>query len=366
MTHTITIHLTQQAQREALLAGEPAKAEQVYPIHREDLLARVLALPGAKVERDGRVVVRGLPSLRVGRDETDSAEIPGYRVAWGSGSVETVTVTRRPADAAGAIAAYEARAAEIEAEASAKAREVRAQARRWAALPLDEQVFAHRHSSGLRIVLPDGPAISQSDLREWVPEALDSAKSELERRRLAIQAERERAQAERRREREDRLAHLADLVKCYAPDAIERIEAAPDLGPLGLVDESEALDLVRDALLPVGRHGLAALVWLDDDTTREEMNCDCDGYGSVSYRERALLDDVCSAEQYRAARELERVVRAGLELRGAPGELTLTLTIHEGRCEHDNCPEDYAWRVGCRAVIDLGGGIVVEREYGAA
>jgi hypothetical protein len=116
MPHTLTLSLTDTAQRAALVAGQPAQRVQTYEVPL-DLLPRLLALEWARVDADGRAM----------------ATIPGLEYL----------ATRRPADAAEALVWAEAiHAARAEAEVQRQA-ELAASRAAWATLPLDERVRSY-------------------------------------------------------------------------------------------------------------------------------------------------------------------------------------------------------------------------------
>ncbi|MFB3910405.1 MAG: hypothetical protein ACE15D_18605 [Candidatus Eisenbacteria bacterium] len=223
MGHTITIHLTDDAQREALLEGAPATRAQTYYVPAE-LLPRLLALPWTAVSDSGEATCT-VP-IRLGS---------GYSEV--SGAADS-----RPVDAEAAIAHAEAVVEEhreavetAKRHAAERAAEDRTRAERWAALPLDWRVTPEgylAHCSTEARYDWDGPlvytgytVVGYDVLRAHVPAAVAEAEAEAKRRRLAPQLA---EQAERVRwAREHGSARLRGLleegIECGAVYRDERL-----------------------------------------------------------------------------------------------------------------------------------------------
>lgn len=103
MTHTISVHLSDAAQRAAILTGEPAHTPQIYDVPAE-LLARLLALPFTEIDASGNATC-----------EVFAFAYVGYAgIVKGRGdSALRFCCEQRPADAEAAIAHVEARCAEL-------------------------------------------------------------------------------------------------------------------------------------------------------------------------------------------------------------------------------------------------------------
>lgn len=224
--HTITITLTQAAQRAALLAGLPAALAQTYEVEEPALLGRLLALPWTKVSTDGHATCVVPGAIRY---TSDAISLPPdapvvWTDSWGYGATPSLADVRPDsaeaaiAHAEAALAAYVACVIEERRKCAAQAVEQaartaafeaadRAEALRWAALPLAWRVAL----DGVCIHAPlnakpgyEGPlatsgvrVVSKSALREYAPDALASAETEVARlRQVRAQAEEAKAEAE--------------------------------------------------------------------------------------------------------------------------------------------------------------------------
>jgi len=144
---TVTIHLSEAAQRAALLAGQPSHSPQVYPVTSQEDLVALLALPGTTIRADGSAHHDG---RLYGRDR--------FRL------VHSASVRLRPADAAAAIAAIaeahttrfaEEDALNAQAEASEEARNAARDAERAALRAALATGTLEGLAAGMRAHLPD-------------------------------------------------------------------------------------------------------------------------------------------------------------------------------------------------------------------
>lgn len=136
MTHKLTITLSQEGQRAALLAGVSASKEQVYEIP-DELLSRALALPRGYVDDDGQLSVSG-----------------GDGIDDGVAQV----FDERPPDVEAAITALEERAAALEEKKQARLDE---RDLKWDValghlhdVPLDVLVKCFKHAVGQSLESP--------------------------------------------------------------------------------------------------------------------------------------------------------------------------------------------------------------------
>lgn len=163
MSTTITIHLTESAQRAALLAREPAHTPQFYDVP-EDLLARLLALPMARIADDGAVTCETGPNLTHRWD--------GALVSTTAAGVDA-RASARPTDAAAAIAHAEGAVARANADhAEKEAAKVAREAARQSELDAKRQAVLDADAAlGLpeaHVVLADGrAALSPAAQHVW-------------------------------------------------------------------------------------------------------------------------------------------------------------------------------------------------------
>jgi len=230
---TLTIHLTEEAQRAALLAGEPAQAMQTYEIEDPELIRRVLNLSDCTSwDKDKKVAVKP--------DGTVAAVIPAHRgytrdFTWdtrgGICDIASLELTRRPKtpaeavwDAERVLSGVDTELArlrdEYQAKVAAKVAEQQKEAAAWAALPLEER-------AGVGMLLcPDG-VISNAAVRrleELEPAAYHEATVEAD--RLKAEAKARKAEWARGVERE-RAAWIAE----HGSDRLRKALA------LGLADQ---------------------------------------------------------------------------------------------------------------------------------
>ena len=298
---------------------------------------RVLALPEdvrALVVRDGEV--RGLdwyPSAVPADLETDAM---AEAVAAAIRTVAADQAAKRAADEAGRTEREAAYAAEIEAARAAGAGALV----RW--LAGDEAATCPFSSYG--------GTRDEEMLRESCSRAAREAVTREGTRRRAAAKQREEAAAAAR------LVRLAALAAEHGDDsARERIAAGP--APLGLLPEEEALEIVRAARLPVSdvlrEH--KQMIGSDVCDAGEDEDGDAGPCGSVSFRSLPLAE--VTAEEWARI----KAVRAALAAAGLPaGEAKR----HRGQCGGDcSAEEGTLERLGIVVEIDLGDGLVINREY---
>ena len=302
-TSTITIHLSQEAQRAALLAGQPAQETQVYPVTTAEDLAALLALPGSVVHADG------------------TASHNGH--TWEHGSFfMTLRLDARPVDAAAAIAAV--------AEATARRAEkekAEAEARRAA------------------------------DEREYAARAARQAEAE-----NAERAAKERAAAAAEEREAKRLAELASLdaalrrvLTAEEAAAVYAGEHAKVQVQLGVLSLDAARTRLKDALLP-----LPARVVLKKP--RDDYGDLIAGSFEVDEGEDATLsiEEAQRALQVRA--DVTRALNAAPE--GMITEFTAELNVHRFVAEDDDdlhgtpAPRN----IGLYVRMTLAGGAVLVKE----
>lgn len=216
MSHTITISLSEKAQRAAILAGEPAQAEQTYDVPQE-LVQRLLALPWTKVTKDGSAVCEVADLEYTTLDEPVTFERSG-RGTYGRYRYQ---IDARPADAEAAVAVAEdiVRAAteqvrELRRENSKRQAEIQAEreaereaAERWARRPLLERAT---HDE-VRFY-----GLDRHSVDRYAPDAL--AEAERERDRLRDEQKQREAAAEE-----------AERAKLYAWVELAAAERRPEL-----------------------------------------------------------------------------------------------------------------------------------------
>lgn len=217
---TITITLSEQAQRAALLAGQPAAKVQTYDVPPK-LLPRLLALRWTHVTTDGEatcVVPRTTGHLD--HDSPVGTPIGPYATVGDEAPVRPVSAEDAIVWAESILPAVQAeldqdRAERIAARQEREAKD-RADAERWASLPL-----AWRASvDGVGHCAPIGrgadpwggplhtsghPVVGHESLKRYVPDAYAEAQAEVERLCAEAQAAVERHAA-------DRAAQIARLV----------------------------------------------------------------------------------------------------------------------------------------------------------
>jgi len=193
-------------------------------------------------------------------------------------------------------------------------------------------------------------ALVAKEARRLFLEARELEKAEEEVRRLARAANERNSKAARI----ERLALLA----CALADenARTRLEM-PGSTPLGLMPEDEALAIVTNANLPVGNvlHEYERLV--ASDATHDEDGDECGG--TIGFRAVAAEDtDGIDAEELTVILAINSALAAA---RLPKGEIR----VHTAECDAKRCPQGVR-RIGVRVKLDLGDGLVIEREYGAA
>lgn len=171
-------------------------------------------------------------------------------------------------------------------------------------------------------------------------------------------------QAQRRRYGEWRVARRLVRIRYLVlegsadQNAKERLVAGP--GALGYLGEEEAIEVIRAARLPVSPE---LPPYRKIATTDVRAHCECldtydDRYrGDVRYRSRPAGETGLTGSEWETVVSLRKRL---FEAKLPPGEIR----IHWGECDDARCPHKPVRRVGIRVALDLGDGVVVEREYG--
>lgn len=323
--HEITIHLSDAAQRAALLAGEPAHTPQTYAVPVE-LLPRLLALPWAVVQNDGRA----------------TCAVPKH------GVFTDFRLNARPADTAAALDAIDALLVlehdrvdadrEAAAQREAERREERESDNALFAAKLGE--LQRRYLDGLDEETAEtaGRAfgLSSWQLYDRGPLAAE-CQAEKERRRAAKEA-REKARASIIE------ADRAAIIEALG-DASQRARYAE-----GLLPEAERKELIRDALLlarswpqytPItaGEIEHKDTCGFEDPTTVTEVD------------EEGLALDAARFAQ------LQRIREAAQRLYG-----TVTVTLRRHRVTCTEC-QARVKRYGVRVRVERPSGLSAAREY---
>lgn len=337
MRHWIKYKITEEAQQAAARAGLPAAREQEIELPQE-LVGRALDL-GASIGEDGEVTLNCPTDLSL-RPDSPAAALYDIEAA-----VAQATARQREN--------LEREVAEILAQEPARG------AREYVASTggLSPETVAALGVWEGKMLAAEGAWDAANEAAVAAYEAggeyptLIQVPEELYDRRDAEQARRQNVA---KRARLSRLAELAH--GCLG--VVERIDAGP--GPLGLLPEAEAEAMVRDAALPVGE-GLAEYRPLRSENVWKF--CDC----STEYSEHAgevsfLASSPEDAGGLTAAEwETAKGIRVALAAADLPaGEIRL----HRGGCSDTRCPAWPVRRVGVKVELNLGDGVVVEREYG--
>lgn len=354
--HSITITLTEAAQRAAILAGEPAQARQTYDVPA-GLLPRLLALPWTRVDGSGeascvlpaaasyseaRHVLHGDTSV-VGRAWVDAA--PELRAAV------------RPADASAAIdhadralVTLRAALAAVEGEELRYIRqqEIPEQIRDAASDRGPADYWARKaRKLGARA------GLTEEETERHAAAVLAAHAAGVERRRVedaeaAAQAERRRVEDAAREARQAaKVAYLREWILAHgSPDQRERVEAGDGLG---LLPEDEAIDAVREAVFAP----LAELPRYEDLDRRaldvEDDSCDHDP-AYESYAAEDVTPDAWAA--------LKRVRAL------APEGAVCTVQLHRAYCDRRGC-DAAVERDGILVQIEVHPGLTLSREYAA-
>ena len=348
MKHTITVRLTEEAQRAAILAGEPAQENQTYVVP-QDLVAELLRLPWTKIDAEG-VASCSVPD-RVWCLSDAVTQPPGSPVEWNPsiGSRERLSLTpldKRPADAAEAIAYAAGEMASAQermdamrqdrAEASAALlRDERAMAARWAALPLEHRATA----GGVGCCRPsdlgpeyDGPlhttgyvAYDLKIVRKHEPAAVEEAEREVERLRAAIATEKERVKTEHRR------LERGLLTDYGTPNQVERFDA-------GVLPDEEFERVAKKALFTTF-DGFPVYTPLTDGDVDHVEACD---EADAKFRSDSY-DGPLDAEEFDTLKRLRAVAPQGVEVE---------VREHTGYCRY--CDAE-AKRLSVRVTIEFAG-----------
>jgi hypothetical protein len=364
MKAKITVSISEAAQRAALIAGAPSAQEQFYVVPQE-LLAQLLALPWTEVKPDGSVSCDVPPRIGWGHgDAPPDPRASPYGDLWRGGYAD-----QRPADAAAAIAHGERvvrdyvayvheRRDERRVELERQDAEARAEVARWCALPLAHRASVHGvgycrpsnepdyfgplHTSGVAVV-------SLDVVRRYAPDTYAEAEREV--KKLREERDAAKAQAE-----QARLLRLRAIVLDIGPDhARERIGADPGY-PLGCLPEDEAVQFVRDHVLPV-TDACPAYADLTEADIRAHCDDNCRSC-DPSYETVTLQEATLTAADWTDVKAIQAAMAAYAVPDGK-------VRVHRGQCDRRDCPAWPVTRVGIRVAVDLGDGLVVQREYGA-
>lgn len=376
---TVTVRLSDAAQRAALLAGQPAQATQTYPVTSQEDLAALLALPGTSIRADGSahhdgyLPAGGYPPLHATRPAT-AAEAIAFLAAANEAreARERAAQEAREAEEAARKDAEEARRAEARAALSTGTLEGLA-AGMLAHLPDDElraaaeRVFAgqtprpgHASSTAAYVCLGASgvPWLARGVGTLRVP-SFDAAIKAAQEVEAAAKAAEDAAREARR---------LADLQSLDAAlklvlSAEERAAvytAEHEAVPCGVLSADGAKARVLDALLP-----LPVRLTLKAPRTEDD-----EGVVDGSFEVRKGADAVLSLPE--AQRALETRMAVTRALNAAPeGLVTECSAVLR---EHVFVPEDEddlggeapPRNVGLRVRLVLAGGAVLVREVAVA
>lgn len=362
-THTITITLSPEAQRAALLAGEPAQREQVYEVPSE-LLRELLELPWTSVSAEGvaRCVVP--PRLCYYSSEVEQeVGTPVTPLRSTGGDCVSVEASRRPGDAAAAIAfarslpeafqrAVDAERVRFRKAEKEKAAKERAIAEEWAALPLEWRATAE----GVGVCVPyeagadyRGPLrrygktrYEIAHLRTYVPEAYAAAEA------LSAQLRKEADEAEARAEAARREL-VGRLIDRYGDDSQRERFAA------GLLPSAEADAVITDGVLSPLREFAAHERITSDDLEGEGEDSALCSHVELTCRKGAA--NALSAEAFERLKAIRVAAKRAAE--AVAGHLVVEPRYV--RCVCDHCSAS-AERYSVLVRIAFGG-LAVSREF---
>lgn len=368
-THTITITLSETAQRAALLAGEPAAQEQTYEVPQE-LVGELLQLPWAKIDTAGTARCAVPTSLKYG----EYALREERAIDWSSneyyGRID-LPCDARPADAAAALSwgrtvmataaavlaekrrAYKQHRDEIArrdaAEAAKKAEELAARAGvQAAALDAWERDHAAARAAGLpgsdgELEGFGGGHGDGFGVVEALKPRLQALRAELRRQDDAEKERREAAKASQRHE----------LVRAWGSES-QRARLAE-----GLLPDDERNQIIRERVLaPLSNEShyqpiQSADLERDDDSDSDacdeghDVKCSIEAAGSLT------------AERYERLLAIRSAADSAAKAVG--GQATVEARLHKCWCRRDGC-FDSANRYGARVRIAFGE-LTVTQEY---
>lgn len=332
MKHTITVFLSSEAQRKALVAGQSAELRQTYEVPQE-LLARLLALPTAKVEPNGTVQYELNPHFHCPsvdarcdtRPENAAAAIDHAVAAWARHEAAKVRADR-----------------EAEARREQQERDTREAVARWVALPLEWRASV----DGVGYCKPlsaaagyHGPlrttgyrVFDLQDVERIAPEALAEAKAEVVRLREVARQVRDEAQARIQ-------ASIRAVLTDYAPALIERFDA-------GVLPQDELKDALQGGLLAP----FAAFASYDPltgaDLSEDAYENDCCTFSAEDVEDGQYE---ATAEQWDAIKRFRRMAEAH--------KCTATVRLHTGTFD-----DITVYRLGVRICREYAPGKRVCRE----
>ena len=363
MSNWIKFGLTEEAQKTAVRAGLPAAIDQEIELPAK-LVDRALDL-GAHIWENGTVTL--------------TAEVAVRAAAKGEAVQERLDA--RPASAEDALAAIGGLVAQAAAGATRAADRRREKLEREVAEILVQAPLpgAREYAGSTGLLSPEtatalgiwekqllaAEAEREATYEAQVvgyegggecPEVTPGISCALDRRRSAERDRREAAAEQAR------LARLAELVGGL-PEAAERIAAGP--GPLGLLPEAEALEMVREATLPVG-DGLTEYRRIKAREIRAHCEClseyadgSADEYDGATLCLSEAPGDIggLTGEEWETVKQI-RIALAAHDL--GHGEIRL----HRCECDDERCPDWPVRQVGVLVEKDLRDGVEVRREYG--
>lgn len=328
---TITIHLTNEAQRAAIIAGEPGAAKQSYDVPQE-LVARVLALPWANVQESGDVtcvVPDSCPWTKADLDKPLGTPWEYSRFGGSHGRTD-VAADKRPADAAAAIAYAEGVVprvtADLDKSREERARELaereqraRANVELWLSFPPTERATArgiatcehegHLGHIGSRIV-------EENDIKRFAPEAYAETMGEVKR----LQAERKAAEAAEKQREADAKAACELALREIAAGTDDLARAAKE----GYRVATRTLDRLVDLLLE------RTPVDYTHRTSKRPWNVDASDERSAPSRDAFQMLDAISI----AAREENEKLPAAIGKWEVSRILRLDVCPHDGHRHH--------------------------------
>jgi len=350
MNHTITVMLSEAAQRAAILAGEPAARTQTY--HVEDiLLPRLLALPWTRISDEGEASCIVPPTLGYSDATLDLA--PGDAVdcsirGAAYGAYREGEASKRPADGGEAVAFAGSFAAQFVEHVNAKREErardratreakARALSEEWASLPLEWRVS----ESGALVCVPSnapdyrGPLADsgysrydRADLQRYAAAAWVEAEEEIARLKL-VKKIAEEAKAKTAR------AQIRDVLGAKSSDALERFDA-------GVLPEDELAEIVSEHVFAP----LSGFRGYDEITEQEvahECECDVDDvrFSTTDYGGPLEADEWATLKAIRAA---------------APHGAKVVVREHVGyQHGHDESDDPEVRRKSIRVTAEFGG-----------
>lgn len=333
MNHTITVTLTESAQRKAILSGEPAARIQTYEVPA-DLLPKLLALPWTAVSEAGEAACICPSTLNwpKGAEETDDPITVGPNYMHTIQSMasgwhrEDCAAEIRPATAADAIwyandairvaqeHLVEARAKRRASEAERRESEQRAAAE-WSALPLTER--AKDVSRGVT-------GYGGCKLSELAAQAYAEAQAEAKR----LQDESDRQRLEQRR---------AVVAEHGSTEQLGRFDA-------GVLPAEEFEPLAQRHLFDRFAE-LPKFVALTESDLDHVVDCPSDAYDDVRFGSTAAERETWDADEWAAITRVRTLAES-------MDNATISIRAHRAHCR---LCEAEIHRYGVRVTIEYAG-----------